>query len=715
LSATPGAMHVLGPDGNELPGSPLDPYADDAARVAAARRLGHEYPAGPPPRRLSATRTARVSCTDGPAQAGPIGADGRRRAATIVIPVHNGGEVVLACLASVIASLTAGTRILVVDDGSSEPALIAALDDLAGQRKVTLLRHARALGFPASANAGIRAAKGRDVVLLNSNTLMPPGWLERLRAAARSSHDIGTVTPLSNDAGILSYPGKSGSNPQPDQQEVNRLDRLAERANGASVVDIPVGVGFCLYLRRDCLNVVGLFRADQFAQGYGAEHDLCLRARRLGWRNAALTGLFVGHRGGTAFAAGAMHLRARNARIVERLHPGYDALIDDFLAADPLAAPRRRIDLLAWQARARRSPRGVILVTHNEGGGVEQRLAHAVKAHANAKRRPIILRPAKTAGDEPAIAVGDATANDLPNLIYAMPRELPALLRLLRSTRPDMVEVHHLALYPPAIYQLIAQLRLPFDVHVHDYAWFCPRIALVGGQNRYCGEPDLPDCEDCVTDNGHFMQENITVAALRDRSADFLSAARRVIVPSDDTATRMRRHFPGLATETRRHEDDASVAVPAAIRVRTTGRATVCVVGAIGIHKGYDILLACARDAARRDLDLEFVVVGHTIDDGRMMATGRVFVTGEFEPAEAVGLIAANHAQIGFVPSIWPETWCLSLGEIWRAGLTAAAFDIGAPAERIRRHGQGILLPLGLSAGAVNNALIAATRTSANQ
>ena len=71
-------------------------------------------------------------------------------------------------------------------------------------------------------------------------------------------------------------------------------------------------------------------------------------------------------------------------------------------------------------------------------------------------------------------------------------------------------------------------------------------------------------------------------------------------------------------------------------------------------------------------------------------------------------------AGLGFVPSICPETWCLSLGEIWRAGLRAAAFDIGAPAERIRRTGRGILLPLGLSASAINNTLTAAIRAAAN-
>ena len=64
-------------------------------------------------------------------------------------------------------------------------------------------------------------------MLLNSDTLVPPGWLERLRDAAYSARDIGTVTPLSNDASILSYPGPAGSNPRPDQAATNRLDRLA--------------------------------------------------------------------------------------------------------------------------------------------------------------------------------------------------------------------------------------------------------------------------------------------------------------------------------------------------------------------------------------------------------------------------------------------------------------------------------------------------------
>jgi GT2 family glycosyltransferase len=726
LHGEAGPIHVRGSNGKDLPGSPLDPFADEAAHVAAASRLGQDYPAGPmaqvtpQPRTSSPIATSPALRADGPVPAQPVGADGRKRAMTIVIPVHDGGDIVLACLGSVLAAVPTGARVLVVDDGSSDPAVVAALDDLVRRRKIRLIRHPAARGFPAAANAGIRASTGRDVILLNSDTLVPPGWLERLRAAAYASRDIGTVTPLSNDASILSYPGASGTNPQPDQAATTRLDRLAERANGASLIDIPVGVGFCLYLRRDCLDATGSFRANIFARGYGEENDFCLRARRLGWRNVALTGLFVGHHGGASFGGSAKHLRTRNGRIVEQLHPGHDALIARFVADDKLAEPRRRIDLLDWRERGRKWRQAVILITHKAGGGVEQRLRLSIEAHARTGHRSIILRPAETAGGEPAIAVQDGLADDLPNLVFAMPRELPVLLRLLRATKPDCIEAHHFADYPPAIYALVTQLGVPYDVHVHDYAWFCPRISLVGAYGRYCGEPDSHDCEACVADNGSFLKENIPVATLRNRSAAFLSAARRVVVPSDDTGLRMRRHFEGLSTVTVPHEEDAKIpllpAAGTAERAKRQGaghnRPSVCVVGSIGVHKGYDVLLACARDAARRDLDMEFIVVGHTIDDSRLMETGRVFVTGQFEPDEAVSLIAAQNARIGFVTSICPETWCLSLGDIWRAGLPAAAFDIGAPAERIRLTGRGFLLPLALSPSAINNALVAAMRTT---
>ena len=132
----------------------------------------------------------------------------------------------------------------------------------------------------------------------------------------------------------------------------------------------------------------------------------------------------------------------------------------------------------------------------------------------------------------------------------------------------------------------------------------------------------------------------------------------------------------------------------------------ILVPGAIGVEKGYDILLALACDARARHLPLSFVVAGHTIDDVALMEAGPAFVTGPYAEEDAVALIRAQRAHLALIPSVWPETWCFALSRAWEAGLPAAAFDLGAPAERIRRTGRGWVLPLGLSPPALNDALL---------
>jgi GT2 family glycosyltransferase len=675
LNGLSGLLHVRGRDGRDLLGSPLDPRADIEAGAPVAR-----------------APTAGSRC---------------RPPVDVVVAVHGGTDQTLACLDSVLADLSRPSRLIVVDDASPEPELAAALRTLAQQQRISLIRHGRNRGFAASANAGVREAAGRDVVLLNSDTLVAPGWLKELRGVVYSARDIGTATPFSNDATILSYPepGSGKGNTRPDLAATVRIDSLARRVNGGCAIDIPVGVGFCMYIRRACLDAVGLLRADVFAQGYGEENDFCLRARHLGWRHVAAPGVFVAHVGGHSFGTAARHLQARNAALLERLHPGYSALIEAHALADPLAETRRRLDLARWRAARRRGSEAVVLITHAEGGGVERQVGASVDRHCDDGYRAVVLRPSRAPDGTRCVTVGDGTGNTYPNLNYAMPGELAQLQRLLAREHPCAIELHHLVGHHPAVLELLTGLRVPYDLHVHDYAWLCGRVALVGPLKRYCGEPEVVQCEACVADAGNLIDEDITVAALRRRSAALMAKARSVVVPSEDAASRIRRHFPKTRPVVVPHEDDATLGDPPPLTATKVCR--VCVIGAIGIHKGYEVVFECACDAAERRLPLEFVVVGHTIDDRRLLATGRVFITGGYAHDEVVALIKAQNATLALLPSIWPETWCFGLAEAWRAGLPVAAFDIGAPAERIRGTGRGFLLPLGLPAHAINSALMA--------
>ncbi len=663
-----GLLDVTGSDGRAILGSPIDPGIE---------------------------RRSAAGLTSGFA---PVWADMRGEAPVarparppvdVVVPVHGGRAATLACLRSVLPTLPRGSRLHVVDDCGPDPALAAALDAMAAAGSIVLHRLARNLGFPGAANAGLRAAAGRDVALLNSDTLTPPGWLQALADAAHGAPDVGSACPLSNDATILSYPRASGGNPMADPAPAAAL---ARRANGAATVDIPVAVGFCMFIRRDCLDAVGLFREDLFAQGYGEENDWCLRARHRGWRHVAVPGCFVAHAGGASFGRARRHLLARNGAALNRLHPGYDALVAEWIARDPLAPARRRMDALRWQADRRAS--SAVLITHAGGGGVDRVVAERAAALRAAGVRPILIRPA-----EGAAVVGEG---ETPNLRYRLPEEWDALLKLLRADRVAFVELHHSLGHPPAILDLAGRLGVPQDVVVHDYASFCPRIALVP-EHSYCGEPPISGCEACIADHGSNLDEDIGPTALVDRSAALLAAARRVSAPSADCAARIRRHFPGVHPVVTPWEDDDAIPppppTPSPVR-------HVCVVGGIGVEKGYEALLGCVRDAAARRLPLRYTVVGYTADDERLLAAGPVFVTGQYAAAEVDGLIREQAADLALLPAICPESWCFTLTQAWRAGLRAAVFDLGAPAERVRRTGWGHVLPLGLSPAALNDWLL---------
>ena len=343
------------------------------------------------------------------------------------------------------------------------------------------------------------------------------------------------------------------------------------------------------------------------------------------------------------------------------------------------------------------------MVTHHGGGGVGRVVSERAAAAAASGQRPIVLHPLRAPG-APKVRVGQPGGPTFPNLVFPMPEGLPALVKLLRPDRVHRVELHHLLGHHHAIAALAARLGAEPVSVVHDYARFCPRIALVSTERRYCGEPDTAGCEACIADLGSLLEDDPPVAELVARSAAELAAAAQVIVPSLDTAARLRRHFPGVRPTVQPWEDDDALP-PLSVPPRGPVM-RVAVVGAIGIEKGFEILLACVRDARARALPLAFTVVGYTADDERLMAAGPVHVTGEYDEADAQALIRQQAAQVALIPSVFPETWCYALTRVWQSGLPAAVFDLGAQAERVRRTGRGWVLPLGLPARGVNDALL---------
>jgi GT2 family glycosyltransferase/tetratricopeptide (TPR) repeat protein len=618
-----------------------------------------------------------------------------RRPVDVILPVYLGVEETLACLDSVLATAGKDNAIIVVDDASPEPALARALDELAAAGRITLLRNETNSGYAAAVNRALARNPEHDAVLLNADTIVFGDWIERLRTAAYSAPDIGTVTPFTNEGAIASYGG--GERGEIARDVAARLDRLAAAGNAARTVDIPVGVGFCLYLRRDCLEETGLFDDVTFGKGYGEDNDLCLRATARGWRHVLAADVFVQHRGGRSFGSRRGALMERNRRLLNMRHPGYDALVERFIAADPIRPLRRRLD---EERLLEASSRHVLVVTLALPGGVDRFVKERCARIRESGRVPLLLQPGT---DDNAEVVLRAEGLPLEDLHYAVPDEIPALRALLLRLGIDEMELHHFLGHDARVIEIARELGVPYDIYIHDYVWICPRVTLLGGNGSYCGEPEITACETCIREHGGSLEESLLVADLRLRSGNWLAAARRVIAPTRDVATRLSRYFPAISPQIEPWEKLVSVGTRLPPRA---GAIRIAVLGAIGEQKGYKVLLDCARDAASRDLPLEFVVIGYTEEDEPLFETGKVFVTGGYAEWEANELLRRERPHLAFFPAVAPETWCYTLTHALRAGLPVVAFDLGAVAERLRSIGVGTLLALGTSASAINDRLL---------
>ena len=111
---------------------------------------------------------------------------------SIVIPSHNRPDLLDACLRTVTLHAPKNTEIIVVDDASPE----LTVSRVASRFPVVqVLRLPKQKGFCAAVNAGIRAASGAIVEVLNDDTEVSPGWAAPVFAAFEDS-GVAAVAPL---------------------------------------------------------------------------------------------------------------------------------------------------------------------------------------------------------------------------------------------------------------------------------------------------------------------------------------------------------------------------------------------------------------------------------------------------------------------------------------------------------------------------------------
>ncbi len=618
----------------------------------------------------------------------------------VIIPVYRGLAPTRRCLESVLEShVDVPHEVIVIDDASPEPDISAWLKQLSEAGRITLVTHASNAGFVASANEGMGMHPDRDVVLLNSDTEVADGWLDGLAACAARESGVGTVTPFSNNATICSYPHYPDGGPMPNDCTVEQMARLLSDVNAGLSVEIPTGVGFCLFIRRACLNDIGAFDEAAFGKGYGEEVDFCLRASRGGWRHYLAADVFVFHEGSVSFTPEAASERKREAqKIVDERFPGFREPLATFFQRDPARLARRQAGL----ARLRASHRPKLLfLTHGWGGGVARHIDDIIGIVSDAAS-VLLLRPGQPGGPE-GVQLSWVNADDTWEAFFPIPGGWGDLITTLRGIGVARVHLHHTHRLPEAALSLATALGAPLDVTLHDYLTVCPQHNLADASGRYCGEPDANGCNRCIAERPHAWDTDI--AAWRSRWGALMRSADRIWAPSHDLARRLRQYHPAVNIEVMPH--------PEAPSPRVSPPTRVLVPGGLSPIKGLETVSRCATDASARRLPIFFRVLGHLAAAVPVWPEVPLSVSGTYPEGRLPELIALERGDVVFLASQVPESYSYTLTAALESGLPIVAMGHGAFVERLEGRAMATLLPPGSSPAEINAALLHASAQAA--
>ena len=635
--------------------------------------------------------------------------DLRRLRVTIVLPVYGGTQHVRRCVESLLTyTHLPHVELLIIDDASPDERTTTLLERYARIGFVTVLRNETNLGFTRTVNRGLRHASDRDVVLLNSDTVVSPRWLENLALVAYATPAVATVTPLSDNAGAFSTPAP-GFNPTSDALFVHEAARLSQRAADAWAHEVPTGNGFCLYMRREAIDATGLLDDSKFPRGYGEENDWCMRASDLGFRHLIALRAYVHHVNAASFGASSKTELVRSARaVLDESHPDYGLQIRR--AFEDGALERQRTVLRSELRYKREQPfparKRALFVVPNVSGGTP------------ATNRDLMAGVSSVY--DPLLLVSDSRKLQLLDHSHSPPRTLEEHTLLApiqfvphRSAEYDAVvsawmvahgveimHVRHLAWHGLGLVRAARRLNIPVVLSFHDFYTVCPSVNLTNGRDPYFrGGVTSPHIISPIWERrdaeGHEALATVDPTAFLDawrrRMSTVLADCDAYVTTSATAKEILVENFPILQERAERfqvvpHGRDFELFLSPPTPPTSRVPLRVLVPGNISESKGLHTLLELLRlDEDRRAIEL------HTIGNvrGPLRRARQAINHGPYDRSNFAPKVAEIRPHIGLVASIWPETYCHTLTECWACGLPVVGSELGAVGERIERAGAG--------------------------
>lgn len=627
----------------------------------------------------------------------------------IVLPTYNAIEHVKQCVNSVkISTEEVPYRFVFVNDASTTPEIKKFFKKEIGERDIYLENDAN-LGFVKTANRGIQASSENDVVLLNTDTKVTKGWLSAILRSIYKNNNYATANPLSNNSSIYSIDGLSVLE---KQLSLNTIGEIVCASSMHIVPEIPVSVGFCMYIKRTALKVVGLLD-EIFERGYGEESDFCMRCREEGYAHILVDDAFVYHQGHVSMLA-AGYIKSGDTsidaheKILHDRYPDYSQIICSFNEQRIMRRIASNINqnITSYMAKSRRKIMYVLHTPINgeKIGGTEFHVRDLKDSLENDFAIYVLY-----IRDGRHMIVEEYLDGLLSTYYFDIPFAIPKFTlshpymyekyrEVLRVFDIDLVHIHHLINHTFDLIYAAKSLSKPVVMTMHDYYSISPDYNLMyrltpTGYSAF-RQPTRKYFEE------KFNLHGFSNTKWQEQIGRFLPGINEIIFPSNTVKEEVVSIYPKITRwQVIEHgEGPTTIKESPCLTYQKASKECFSVLFLGYSHapqKGQSYMNTIISSLLKSNIEVHMLGTSseHWLD---FVNKKNFIIHGLYNRQDIVSILRHINPNLVALPSPWPETFSYTYSEALEANIPVVAYDIGAISERGKLlGGTALVQPVG--------------------
>lgn len=622
----------------------------------------------------------------------------------IIIPIYNAADDLEKCLQSIFKHTDlSSNRLVLINDASPDPRIKKILDGLNGD-SIVVIHNDKNNGFSANINLGMSQSDDNDVILLNSDTIVTEHWVEKMVHCAYSSPEIGTVTPLSNNATLCSVPVAFAENQIPEGYSIDEIASAVEQNSLKHYPQISVAHGFCMFIKREVIKIVGGFDAKTFGRGYGEENDFCNRMQQLGFINVQCDDTYIFHSGTKSFISEEKQQYIREHEdILRKRYPVQMHENDIYVRDNPNGYIAENITPFIELQNGKKN---LLYILHyciedssnRNIGGTEihvKQLKDELKSDYN-----VFVAARKDNMLQLTLYIGEHTYNwaffigEEPNYYRFYDRRLSKIwANILDGFSIDIVHIHHLKGLSLDIAEVAKERNIPLYYTCHDYFAMCPFLTMIDSQGRVIDSRNTSADEwKALLESRLGVYQGVDYIDYWHRGFNkMLKLCDKIIVPSNSVKNALIEYFPELQDsiqiiehgycfyDTTDHNGQIQK-VSSDVNHENDKNLKVAFLGGLSLEKGGKAVYEIIKQRKTGVDWLHFGTLGY--DDLSDLNQKNFIKFGPYDRNDLPELLSAFDVDLVCILSICPESFSYTLSEAILCNCPVIVTDVGALGER---------------------------------